>query len=202
MHPLAEQTVGLATRDEDPALAGLDPMAAVAAALAAARAGAEPRADAAREAPTALAPAAPAPAPAAHGATLAELPEAAVAMPAPVLPAAARAPEPAPVARAAGGSAEVGAALHSGEPQARLQVLNGTVAGRILEITKPLTTIGRPAVQVAVISRRSDGYYLAQVDGEQPARLNGAALVPHAVALHAHDILEIAGIKLEFFFQG
>ena len=62
-------------------------------------------------------------------------------------------------------------------------------------------TIGRPGVQVAVISRRSDGYYLAQVDGDQPARLNGTPLVPHAVALHAHDVLEIAGIKLEFFFH-
>jgi hypothetical protein len=92
-------------------------------------------------------------------------------------------------------------AVRQGEPQARLQVLNGTAAGRILEINKPLTTIGRPSVQVAVISRRSDGFYLAQVDGDQPARLNGSPLVPHAVGLHAHDILEIAGIKLEFFFQ-
>lgn len=90
----------------------------------------------------------------------------------------------------------------SAESPARLQVLNGSAAGRILEISKPLTTIGRPAVQVAVISRRSDGYYLAQVDGEQPARLNGRPLVPHAVALHAHDVLEIAGVKLEFFLQG
>ena len=58
-----------------------------------------------------------------------------------------------------------------------------------------------PGVQVAVISRRSDGYYLAQVDGDQAARLNGTPLAPHAVALHAHDVLDIAGIKLEFFFQ-
>jgi hypothetical protein len=87
------------------------------------------------------------------------------------------------------------------ESHARLQVLNGTAAGRILEISKPLTTIGRPDDQVAVISRRSDGYYLAQVDGERPARLNGVTLAPHAVALQPHDILEIAGVKLEFFFQ-
>lgn len=91
--------------------------------------------------------------------------------------------------------------LRGQESPARLQVLNGTAAGRILEINKSLTTIGRPGVQVAVISRRSDGYYLAQVDGAEPARLNGNPLVPHAVALHAHDVLEIAGIKLEFFFQ-
>ena len=92
-------------------------------------------------------------------------------------------------------------ASRASDSHARLQVLNGTAAGRILEISKPLTTIGRPDDQVAVISRRSDGYYLAQVDGERPARLNGATLAPHAVALQPHDILEIAGVKLEFFFQ-
>lgn len=86
-------------------------------------------------------------------------------------------------------------------PLAFLQVLNGTGAGRVLEINKPLTTIGRETVQVAVISRRSSGYFVAQVDGDEPARLNNAPLPANAIALHVHDILEIAGIKLEFFFQ-
>ena len=73
-------------------------------------------------------------------------------------------------------------------------------AGRILEITKSLTTVGHPKVQVAVITRRSDGYHLAQVEGATPAQINGAPVAPYAMLLREHDIIEIAGIKLEFFF--
>ena len=39
--------------------------------------------------------------------------------------------------------------------KAKLQVLSGAFAGRELELTKALTTLGRPGVQVAAITRRS-----------------------------------------------
>ena len=38
---------------------------------------------------------------------------------------------------------------------AKLQVLSGAFAGRELELTKALTTLGRPGVQVAAITRRA-----------------------------------------------
>ena len=49
-------------------------------------------------------------------------------------------------------------------PLAKLQVLSGAFAGRELELTKALTTLGRPGVQVAAITRRAEGYYIVHVE--------------------------------------
>ncbi len=38
--------------------------------------------------------------------------------------------------------------------------------GKELELSKALTTIGKPGVQVAAITRRADGYYIVHVGGE------------------------------------
>ena len=48
--------------------------------------------------------------------------------------------------------------------KAKLQVLSGQFAGRELELIKTLTTLGRPGVQVAAITRRADGYFIVHVD--------------------------------------
>src|SRR5690606_6682081 len=52
--------------------------------------------------------------------------------------------------------------------KARLQVLSGAFAGRELELTKALTTLGRPGVQVAAVTRRADGYYIVHVEADRP----------------------------------
>jgi len=41
---------------------------------------------------------------------------------------------------------------------AKVQVLNGTFAGREVVLNKAVTTLGRPGAQVIAITRRSDGY--------------------------------------------
>src|SRR5215472_5953235 len=48
--------------------------------------------------------------------------------------------------------------------KAKLQVLSGAFAGREVELSKALTTLGRPGVQVAAITRRTDTYYIVHVD--------------------------------------
>ena len=53
-------------------------------------------------------------------------------------------------------------------PKAKLQVLSGAFAGRELELNKALTTLGRPGVQVAAITRRADGYFIVHVDSGKP----------------------------------
>ncbi|MCH8930670.1 MAG: FHA domain-containing protein, partial [Proteobacteria bacterium] len=45
-------------------------------------------------------------------------------------------------------------------PKARIQVLSGQFAGREMELTKALTTLGRPGIQVAAITRRAEGYFI------------------------------------------
>ncbi|MET0282782.1 MAG: FHA domain-containing protein, partial [Steroidobacteraceae bacterium] len=52
--------------------------------------------------------------------------------------------------------------------KAKLQVLSGAFAGRELELAKALTTLGRPGVQVAAITRRSDGFYIVHVESDRP----------------------------------
>ena len=86
-------------------------------------------------------------------------------------------------------------------PKARLQVLSGAFAGRELALVKALTTLGRPGVQVAAITRRSDGYYLVHVDGTDNhfPLINGSAIGPAARRLKDNDVITLAGVKMGFF---
>jgi pSer/pThr/pTyr-binding forkhead associated (FHA) protein len=82
-----------------------------------------------------------------------------------------------------------------------IQILNGPNAGKELELSKPLTTLGKPGVQVAVITRRPQGYFITHVEGASFPVVNGKAIDAQAHALKDHDILEISGTKMEFFIK-
>ena len=84
---------------------------------------------------------------------------------------------------------------------AAIQILNGANAGRELELTKTLTTLGKPGVQVAVIAKRPHGYFVTHVEGAQFPVVNGKTLDAQAHQLEDHDVIEIAGVKMEFFFK-
>jgi len=143
-------------------------------------------APAAPAAPAQAAPAAPAPTPASMAET--QSMKAPAAQPAPAAPAA---PAPAAPAAPSTGPGREGA----------IQVLSGAAAGRTLDLTKNLTTIGKPGTQVAVITRRPTGYFITHVEGASFPTLNGAPLGPQAHQLGDHDLIEIAGVKMEFFFK-
>ena len=106
------------------------------------------------------------------------------------------APEPAHAAPAAAPAA-------GGTPlrEAVIQVLSGAAAGRTLDLTKNLTTIGKPGLQVAVITKRPNGYFITHVEGATYPTVNGASLGAQARALSDHDLIEIAGVKMEFFYK-
>lgn len=82
-----------------------------------------------------------------------------------------------------------------------LQILTGGSAGKEMELTKSLTTLGKPGVQVAVITRRPQGYFITHVEGAQFPVLNGKTLDAQAHALDDHAVIELAGVKMEFFFK-
>jgi predicted component of type VI protein secretion system len=86
--------------------------------------------------------------------------------------------------------------------KAKLQVLSGAFAGRELELNKALTTLGRPGVQVAAITRRADGHFIVHVDsgkeGDYP-RVNGIPIGAAARKLSDNDVIQLAGVKLGFF---
>jgi pSer/pThr/pTyr-binding forkhead associated (FHA) protein len=116
-----------------------------------------------------------------------------------IAPAAAPSPAPAATSRPAAGAAQ-----EKGAPArpAKLQVLSGQFAGRELELAKTLTTLGRPGVQVAAISRRADGYYVVHVESSKPGdfpMVNGQPIGPQARRLHDNDVVTLAGVKMGFF---
>ena len=86
-------------------------------------------------------------------------------------------------------------------PLGKIQVLSGPGAGKELELRKALITLGRPGVQVAVITRRPQGYFITHVEGSNPV-VNGESIGSQAHALADHDVIELASVKMEFFVAG
>ena len=153
--------------------------------------------EAARQAAAAGTPAAPA---------AAAPPAAAAAAPAAAAPPAAPAPTPAAVAAAATIppiASQSAAAAGLGGPQAQgtIQILSGPSAGKELPLSKPLTTLGKPGVQVAVIAKRPQGYFITHVEGATFPVVNGKQLDAQAHALNDHDVIELAGVKMEFYLK-
>ena len=85
--------------------------------------------------------------------------------------------------------------------RAEIQILNGPNAGKELELVKVLTTLGKPGVQVAVLTRRPQGYFITHVEGETLPLVNGEMLGAQPCQLKDHDLIELAGIKMEFYFK-
>lgn len=83
-----------------------------------------------------------------------------------------------------------------------VQVLTGPNAGKELELVKNLTTLGKPGTQVAVLTRRPNGFFITHVEGEKFPLVNGQALTNQAHQLNEHDVIELAGVKMEFYFKG
>ncbi|MGB9992885.1 FHA domain-containing protein [Massilia sp. SM-13] len=83
-------------------------------------------------------------------------------------------------------------------PGARIEVLNGSNAGKQLQLTKALTSLGRPGLLVVVIARTVGGYSAAHAEGAQQALLNGAALGREPRMLADGDVLDLAGTRMSF----
>lgn len=83
-------------------------------------------------------------------------------------------------------------------PVARIKVLAGAGKGKEMPLNKTVTTLGKPGMQVAVITRRAQGYFLTHVEGQSHPLVNGKVIGLQAHALHDHDIIELAGNRMEF----
>ncbi len=104
---------------------------------------------------------------------------------------------------ALGAAAQPGAAapvrpLETAQVKASIKVLSGAAAGREVPLVKVVTTIGKPGVAVAAITRRPHGFVVAHVDGSNKPTLNGAALGAEPVSLKSGDMLELAGTQMQF----
>ena len=81
---------------------------------------------------------------------------------------------------------------------ATIPVMNGAAAGREVLLTKVVTTVGKPGVQVASITKRPTGYVLAHVEGSARPTVNSNPLVGETVNLKNGDVIELAGTQMQF----
>jgi len=107
----------------------------------------------------------------------------------------------------AGAAAGAPAAEHSGfgtfsgmppSNPATIKVLNGAAAGREVTLNKVVTTVGKPGVQVASITRRPGGYAFAHVEGSTRPTVNGVPLTADSIPLRNGDVIELAGTQMQF----
>ena len=82
-----------------------------------------------------------------------------------------------------------------------IQILSGPNSGKQLELAKALTTLGKPGQQVAVITRRPQGYFITHVEGANFPAVNGKLLDAQPHPLNDHDLIDLAGVKMEFFVK-
>ena len=88
--------------------------------------------------------------------------------------------------------------LGANVPSASIKVLNGAAVGREVNLTKVVTTVGKPGVQVASITKRPGGYVFAHVEGSLRPTVNGNPLVGESVHLTNGDVIELAGTQMQF----
>jgi pSer/pThr/pTyr-binding forkhead associated (FHA) protein len=81
---------------------------------------------------------------------------------------------------------------------AAIKVLNGAAVGREVALTKVVTTVGKPGVQVASITKRPGGYVFAHVEGAAKPTVNGSPITAEPVHLKNGDVIELAGTQMQF----
>lgn len=79
-----------------------------------------------------------------------------------------------------------------------IRVLTGPNAGREIALDNDETTVGRVGLQVAAV-RRSDGAFrLLPLEGSAMPSVNGTPVPAEGAPLKAGDLLDVAGVRLEF----
>jgi pSer/pThr/pTyr-binding forkhead associated (FHA) protein len=88
----------------------------------------------------------------------------------------------------------------TGPGPAKLRLMSGANSGKELQLTKILTTLGRPGVQVAAITRRPKGYFLIVVDAGKDNKmpLVNDSEIGKQHPLSDGDVIEVAGVKMGF----
>ena len=86
----------------------------------------------------------------------------------------------------------------TGASAASIKVLNGAAVGREVQLTKVVTTVGKPGVQVASITKRPGGYVFAHVEGAARPQVNGQPVAGEPIHLKNGDVIELAGTQMQF----
>lgn len=82
--------------------------------------------------------------------------------------------------------------------QAIIRVMSGAAAGREVALTKAVTTIGKPGLAVAAITRGPHGFAVHHVEGGGNPTVNGAVMSSEPMALKDGDLIQLAGTQMQF----
>lgn len=103
--------------------------------------------------------------------------------------------------------AEDTAAIEAVEPEPKshvavLKVRSGPAAGKEVKVDRAMVTLGRPGVQVVVVSRRKKGYFISYISGASGSgnapTINGKMLKSQSTPLSGGDLINLAGVEIEF----
>lgn len=79
-----------------------------------------------------------------------------------------------------------------------IRVISGPSAGRTVKLTKPVTTLGKPGIAVASITRRAENFVLRYIEGSRPLTCNGNVLAGREHILVDGDEIDLAGVQMCF----
>lgn len=85
--------------------------------------------------------------------------------------------------------------------QGWLQILTGANLGKTLNLSKPLTNLGKPGVATAVIARRNDGYFISHLEGKVAPRVGDESIADKTWKLEDGDIIQIGNVKMQFYLD-
>lgn len=86
-------------------------------------------------------------------------------------------------------------------PAPKLRILNGSNAGKTLTLNKTLNTIGKPGSQMMVVTKRSNGFFVSQVEGKKSLTINQKTPATVSEKLNHQDIIEFSGIQMQFIID-
>lgn len=84
---------------------------------------------------------------------------------------------------------------------AAIKVLSGAATGREVDLVKVVTTIGKPGIAIAAITKRPSGYVIAHVEGTSKTAVNGLVIGAEATSLRNGDVIELAGTQMQFVLK-
>lgn len=79
-----------------------------------------------------------------------------------------------------------------------IRVISGPSAGRTVKLTKPVTTLGKPGIAVASITRRAENFVLRYIEGLRPLTCNGNVIAARDHILVDGDEIDLAGVQMCF----
>lgn len=91
------------------------------------------------------------------------------------------------------------------EPQDKsqgwLQIMNGSNLGKTMSLNKSMTNLGKPGISTAVITKRTDGYFISQLEGKHPLLVKNQELGEKSLQLIDGDTIQIGNIKMQFYLE-